>query len=234
MCSHDVLPEAQEGLANLLADMAETLAPGHGSEVRIGPVDFGPEKISDGWEPPCPADHPSECPRYRCQRTGRCRLAEMASGTDHSAPLPTDPHHSQPSVSEPPTLLGARKGRTMSWEAIKKRLAAATPGPWDWTGGMMAEGSERTYAGYPQTIHGQHEGHPVLIAQTFDGHEDEAPPHADFIAHSPTDIAALLAVAEAAATFSWYCTHEGEKGQGTCLCSSCRMRAALDALEALP
>jgi hypothetical protein len=74
---------------------------------------------------------------------------------------------------------------------IEARLAAATKGPWDWQAGLMAEGSERTYAGYPQRIVAQDDGL-VLIAETFDGHEDEAPPHAVLIANAPSDLRYLL------------------------------------------
>lgn len=41
MCTNDVTPEAESVLAELLADMAEALAPGEGQTVVIGPVDFG-------------------------------------------------------------------------------------------------------------------------------------------------------------------------------------------------
>jgi hypothetical protein len=58
---------------------------------------------------------------------------------------------------------------------------AATPGPWTWLGGMMAEGSERTYAGYPQRITGRNpdstDTSPVLVAECYEGHEDEPPPN---------------------------------------------------------
>ena len=63
----------------------------------------------------------------------------------------------------------------MDLESIKKRLTAATPGPWAWAS-APAEGAAGGY---------------VLTAVTGDG------PHAsfdaEFIAHAPTDIRALLA-----------------------------------------
>lgn len=46
MCRADVAPEAQAPLARLLVDMAAALAELEGldpADVRIGPVDFGPE-----------------------------------------------------------------------------------------------------------------------------------------------------------------------------------------------
>src|ERR1700685_97883 len=82
-------------------------------------------------------------------------------------------------------------------QRIRAELDAATKGPWFWRAGLMAEGSERTYAGYPQRVLAQDDGL-VLICETFDGHEDEPPPHATLIAHAPTYLAALLDVAEAA------------------------------------
>ena len=39
MCTNEVRPEAQEALAELLAEMADAL--GGGEPVVIGPVDFG-------------------------------------------------------------------------------------------------------------------------------------------------------------------------------------------------
>lgn len=87
-------------------------------------------------------------------------------------------------------------------EAIAEALREATAGPWDWQAGLMAEGSERTYAGYPQRIMARNpdptDTSPVLIAETFDGHEDQRPPHAHLIANSPTWLAQLLAALEAA------------------------------------
>lgn len=94
--------------------------------------------------------------------------------------MPSDPADPAPPLSDE------------ELDRIRARLEAATNGPWRWRGGLMAEGSERTYAGYPQIIHGNVDGQPALIAETFDGHEDEAPPHAEFVANAPTDIAALL------------------------------------------
>lgn len=41
MCSNNVREEAQQALAELLADMAQALAPGEGGKMVIGPVDFG-------------------------------------------------------------------------------------------------------------------------------------------------------------------------------------------------
>lgn len=46
MCRADIAPAAQAPLAALLVEMAAKLAAEHGhdpADVRIGPVDFGPE-----------------------------------------------------------------------------------------------------------------------------------------------------------------------------------------------
>ena len=46
MCRSNVAEDAREPLAALLADMAEALDPGHGEQVIVGPVDFGPEHFT--------------------------------------------------------------------------------------------------------------------------------------------------------------------------------------------
>ena len=85
-------------------------------------------------------------------------------------------------------------------EEIRARAEAATPGPWRWRGLLAAKGSEQTYAGYPQRVFGRNtdpvDTSPALIAETFDGHSDTAPPNADFIAHAREDIPYLLAEIE--------------------------------------
>jgi hypothetical protein len=82
-------------------------------------------------------------------------------------------------------------------EPIKARLSAATPGPWKrYYAGIDLDGEEMWYVG--------HNGGTV----TIDGVAGDIPytPDAEFIAHAPSDIAALVAeverlrkVAEAAA-----------------------------------
>lgn len=51
MCRADVHPDAQAPLAALLTDMAHAIAEAEGidpADVRIGPVDFGPEPTTEG------------------------------------------------------------------------------------------------------------------------------------------------------------------------------------------
>jgi hypothetical protein len=67
----------------------------------------------------------------------------------------------------------------MTREAIRQRLAAATPGPWEVM--RYSHGGGRIYHGHD------------LVADTYREGDREA------IAHAPTDLAALLAVADAAA-----------------------------------
>ena len=78
-----------------------------------------------------------------------------------------------------------------AWERIAQ--AADSGGrPWDWRGGMMAEGSERTYAGYPQTV--MIVGTGTIIATTYDEQEDEPPPLATFIStFDPPTVLSILA-----------------------------------------
>ena len=84
---------------------------------------------------------------------------------------------------------------------IQERLEKATPGPWRWEAGMMAEGSERTYAGYPQRVVANNPDpddgtYPVLVAELYEGHEDEPPPNCTFITNAISDIPFLLAEIE--------------------------------------
>jgi hypothetical protein len=51
MCRADIAPDACQPLAQLLADMARALAEQAGvpaADVRIGPVDFGPDPAALG------------------------------------------------------------------------------------------------------------------------------------------------------------------------------------------
>jgi hypothetical protein len=85
-------------------------------------------------------------------------------------------------------------------DEIRARAEAATPGPWRWRGLLTAEGSEQTYAGYSQRVFrfttDSLDTSPTLVAETFDGHSDTAPPNAEFIAHARDDIPYLLAEVE--------------------------------------
>lgn len=66
----------------------------------------------------------------------------------------------------------------MNLEEIEARLAAATPGPWAWAS-APAEGSSETPAEY--------------LANALTGAGPHASFDAEFIAHAPEDIRALLA-----------------------------------------
>lgn len=86
--------------------------------------------------------------------------------------------------------------------AIRKRLEAATPGPWrTGMGGYYIEGPTRT------------------VGKTFT-HPDNAQVDADLIANAPTDLAALLehiAELEKFARHLDYCTKH-VAGVGVCNC----------------
>lgn len=77
--------------------------------------------------------------------------------------------------------------------AIRARLAAATRGPW-----VLGGGWGYIMSGVPQN---EAEAEEMMVGQCFDGYQNDYPNAAanqEFIAHSPTDVAALLALLDAA------------------------------------
>lgn len=110
----------------------------------------------------------------------------------------------------------------MSIESIRERVEAATPGPWTADGDLI-EGVDRS--GKRERDH---------LAQVYDRYGD-----LPFIAHARTDIPALLAVAEAAATVAPFllAMHKslGELYVNPGVIGDAqRLRDALAALKALP
>ena len=110
----------------------------------------------------------------------------------------------------------------MSIESVRKRLEAATPGPW-----LLAK-----YAGVPAVVCGDGvvgEDNWVVESCGQGGCEPSPLKNAVLIAHAPTDLAlALDALSEAAANHDNY------------LCSACTvhtvcaLKQALDAFESSP
>ena len=125
----------------------------------------------------------------------------------------------------------------MTRESIRDRLAKATPGPW------VADGKT---VHFDPVVLGEAEGYdePYLLSRAGTIYDEggHTAADADLIAHAPTDIAALLAVADAAELLS-----RGNDGDTMCCllavasdglrhgdCAWDDLRAALAALEALP
>ncbi|MDE2096433.1 MAG: hypothetical protein KGL39_04245 [Patescibacteria group bacterium] len=82
----------------------------------------------------------------------------------------------------------------MTIESIKKRLAEATPGPWE----LVKAPVPRNYPGDPWIdLYPVERGGGTVYIARFEYAEGDA----DLIAHAPTDLAALIRVAEAASEF---------------------------------
>ena len=76
---------------------------------------------------------------------------------------------------------------TLDLEPIKERLAAATPGPW--------KAKEDSWDGYSVVIDDNGPGVSIIAEQIGQG-EDGGWGDAEFIAHAPEDIAALISEVE--------------------------------------
>ena len=76
---------------------------------------------------------------------------------------------------------------TLDLEPIKERLAAATPGPW--------KAKEDSWDGYSVVIDDSGPGVSIIAEQIGQG-EDKGRGDAEFIAHAPEDIAALITEVE--------------------------------------
>lgn len=112
----------------------------------------------------------------------------------------------------------------MSRESIRARLADATPGPW-----LMAAVMEQVLV---RRVHRDEMGRRVttFLAEVYDCRTPGAvDPVANgaLIAHAPTDLAALLAVADVAAAVV-------DLADATALVFLDALRTSLDALEAQP
>lgn len=124
----------------------------------------------------------------------------------------------------------------MSRESIRARVEAATPGPWRWGGNV----DNREV--YLSTVaHGR-----IFIMR----YHDNMRPNVLMVAHAPADLAALLAVADAAAEMldevvchatsggtggKWCIEHDRPMLADATDCEAARgWRDALRALEALP
>ena len=129
------------------------------------------------------------------------------------------------------------QGGLVTIEDIKARLAAATPGPWEMRpDGWQVTSAQCNICGTFHT-HQMHDGGRLVSVRPVQ-------PDADLIAHAPTDLARLVAVAEAAAEL------RGQRAIAPCIlaaddedvyceahdlagypCAAGRLVAALDALD---
>lgn len=113
----------------------------------------------------------------------------------------------------------------MSIESVRKRLEAATPGPWErYTNPAWDD------PGYIRTPHTS-DSRPRHVAYVRSD-EGNPIPNAELIAHAPTDLRLALDVIESAKAVVSY--EEVIAPTPGCDCPGCRLFAALDAFEAAP
>jgi hypothetical protein len=120
----------------------------------------------------------------------------------------------------------------MTIESIKARLEAATEGPWE-----MTDHVERYHVpeAAPDAVYEYHwwsiDHNCVTVVEDMRGAE-ESEPDFDLIAHAPTDLRALLKVAEAAKRDCQRCAdYSPNLAKGCAAC--CAMGAALAELEGM-
>lgn len=123
----------------------------------------------------------------------------------------------------------------MSIDSVRKRLEAATPGPW-WIGPSRRGFEMHIGAGaFDEYAHGSrwpavHGGtYVVSPGREGDGGIDDTA-NADLIAHAPTDLAALLKVAEAAQAYVAFLANNGGFPKQV----PRELISALEAVETLP
>lgn len=100
---------------------------------------------------------------------------------------------------------------TVDKEAIKVRLEAATPGPWEWWGDEL-----RAKLDLDSPIVGE-----PMVGGCGEPEWDVSAADADLIAHAPADIAALLAELELAETCAKQLRDHVRGGSSALDCDAC-------------